>query len=555
MDNFEFEEAIPILNSLIIVKPNNYEYQQSLGYSYLNLSDYNSAISSYTKAIELNPDCIKCYSHCARALFELGELEKALETVNRGLKLSDTTAHLYMTRGLIYQAWKDADNAMFDFTRAVHLDKTNTDYLITRANFYILTNQVHFAYSDLSDAIELEPEMADYYYYRAYILMGLNVLDEALIDIDKAISLDNTMADFYYLKFSIHFSRLEYDLAEKSVKKSLEINPNSYMAYTNLGDLYFQTNRFEEYCEAYEKALTFIPADEITKATEIRTTNLKYCNDSLMPYYFIRALRAFNNAEYRKAIEIVDAGLQKFANSAVLDNLKASAYIAVRDYKNANVFFEQSLQNKDLLQAEVMDFYSIKLSDEDVKLVANSYIVKSDFSLAMIHLKNHEAEAAMQKLNKAIELAETMESFDGKEFLYNLKGLIFVFQGDNQNAVKQFNIAKEKNPFYQQSFNNEALAKLLEVSKYKPNSLEFEYYEPIKTMRMKIPNLKLLKNNEDKLNEALSICNLVIEKENTNAYAYLIKAKILMLKGDNSYKQFMDKAVEYEISEEGRALH
>ncbi len=547
MDSFQFEEAISILNPLIATEPNNYKYQQSLGYSFLNLSEYSSAINSYNKAIELNPNCINCYSHCARAWFELGDLDNAWETVSQGLVLSDTTAHLYMTRGLIYQARKDADNAMLDFTRAVHLDNTNTDYLITRANFYIQTNQVHFAYSDLSDAIELDPEMPDYYYYRAYILMGLNVLDEALIDIDKAISLDSTIADFYYLKFSIHFSRLEYDLAEKSVKKSLEIAPNSYMAYTNLGDLHFQTNRFEDYCEAYEKALSLIPADQIEKASEIRNTNLKYCNDSLMPYYFIRALRAFNNTEYLKVIEIVNAGFQQIAKSAVLDNLKASAYIALYDYKNASIFFESSLQNKNLLEAEVMDFYSIKLSDEDIKFVANSYIVKSDFGLAMIQLNNHDAEAAMQKVNKAIELAETMESFDGKEFIYNLKGLIYIFQGNNQNAVKQFNIAKDKNPFYQQSFNNEALVKLLEACKYKPNSLEFEYYEPIKSMRMKIPNLKLLKNSEAKLNDALAICNSITEKDNTNAYAYLIKAKILMLKGDNTHKQFADKAIKYGI--------
>ncbi|MDD2634882.1 MAG: tetratricopeptide repeat protein [Bacteroidales bacterium] len=549
INNFDFEEAILILNPLAAADTSNYEYQQSLAYSFFNLSDYKSAINRYNKAIELNPDCITCYSHCARAWFELGELDKAWEIVDKGLKRSDTSAHLYMTRGLIYQARKDADNAMFDFTRAVHLDNTNTDYLITRANFYIQTNQVHFAYSDLSNAIELEPEIPQYYYYRAYILMGLEVLDEALLDINKAISLDSTIADFYYLKFSIHFSRLEYSLAEESVKKSLKINPNSYMAYTNLGDLYFQTNRFEEYCETYKKALTLIPAEEKAKAMEIRNKNLKYCNDSLMPYYFIRALRAFNNAEYLKVIEIADAGLKKFEKSAVLHNLKASAYLAIYDYKNAAIFFERSLLNQDLLHAEIIDFYSIELSDEEIQFVANSYIVKSDFGLAMVYLKNHNAIAAKQKVDKAIELAETMENFDGKEFVYNLRGLIYIFQGDNQNAVKQFNIAKEKNPFYHQTLNNESLIKLLEACKYKPNSLEFEYYEPIKSMRMKIPNLKLLKENKAKLNEALTLCNKTIEKEDTNAYAYLIKAKILMLKGDELYRQFADKAIEHGITE------
>ncbi|MDD4149923.1 MAG: tetratricopeptide repeat protein [Bacteroidales bacterium] len=554
IDSSQFEEAISILNTLIVAEPNNFDYQQSLAYSFLNLSDYESAINCYNIATKINPNCIKCYSHCARAWFELGDLDKAWATVNQGFELSDTTAQLYMIRGLIYQARRDADHAMLDFTRAVHLENTNTDYLIARANFYIQTNQVHFAYSDLSDAIELEPKVPDYYYYRAYILMGLNVLDEALIDINKAIELDSTVADFYNLKFSIHFSRFEYGLAEKSVRKSLEIFPDSYMAYTNLGDLYFQINQFEDYCEAYQQALPLIPADQQETANVIRKTQLKYCNDSLMPYYFIRALKAYNNSEYLKVIEIADAGLQKIGKSSVLENLKASAYLALYDYNNAFDFFETSLQNKDLLKSEVIDFYSIKLTDEDIKSVANSYIVKSNFGLAMIHLKNHETEAAMQKAIKAAEMAETVPDFDGKEFVYNVKGLIYILQGDNQNALKQFNIAKEKNHFYQQSFNNEALLKVLGACKYKSSTFEFEYYEPVKSMRMKIPNLKLIKGSENKLQEALEICNTIIEKDNKNAYAYLIKAKILLLTNDDSYKQFVDKAVEYGISEAYKEL-
>ncbi|MBN2778832.1 MAG: tetratricopeptide repeat protein [Bacteroidales bacterium] len=549
IDNFQFDQAISILNDLMASETDNYQFPKSLAYCYLNLLDFDKAIQNYEKAIELNPECIKCYSHLARAHYELGDNDKAWQVVSKGFELSDTTAHLYMTRGLIYQAKKDADNAMFDFTKAIQLDKNNTDYLITRANFYIQTNQVHFAYSDLSDAIKLEPEVAEYYYYRAYILMGLNILDEALLDIDKAISLDQTTADFYNLKFSIHFSRYEYDLAEQSVKKSLEINPDSYMAYINLGDLYFQMNRFDDYCTSYQAALPLIPSDNTDEIENIKNNRLKYCDKNRMPYYFIRALKAYNKSEYQQVIDIVNEGLSIIKKSSVLDNLQASAYIALQDYENAYIYFEKSLQNKEMLESEVVDFYSMQLTPLDIEFVASSYIIKSEFGMAMINLRNHETELAMQRIKASAEMAEKMEDFDGKEFLYNVMSLTYILNSDFDSALKQLEIAKEKNPYYQQTELNRALILLLNSCKYKSKSLEFVFYEPIKSMRMKLPKLKLLKGKNEDLKQALEICNTVINEEPQNAYAYLIKSKILNLLGDQTHKQFADKAVEFGIKD------
>jgi tetratricopeptide (TPR) repeat protein len=548
IDNFQFAEAIDVLTELTTAEPDNYLYFKDLAYSYLSSFQYETSIKYYEKSVELNPDCIKCYSHLARAWFELGNLDQAKGIIDETFKLSDTTAHLYMTRGLIYQGKGDSDNAMLDFTRAIQLDKENIDFLITRANFYIQTNQSHFAYSDLSKAIELNPEEAEYYYYRAYILLNLNLLDEALIDIKEAVRIDTTVSDYYNLQFSIYFSRLEYDLAEQSILKSLELNPNSYMAYINLGDLYFQTSKMDKYCESNQKAISLIPEEYFDQTEEIRITTDKYCNEDRMPYYFVRGLSLYNKKDYQETIDLLNKGLEKLDKSSVLENLIGSSYIALQNYDEAEKFFLKSYENKDMLKSEVIDFYSIELSEEDIAFVAKSYVVKSDFGLSMIHLRNHQPEDAMQRADVASEMAESMEGFDGKEFVYNVKGLIYIYKNDIDNAVKQFEIGIGKNPYYQQSYLNLAIVKILKACKYKSSSIDFIFSDYFNSMRMVIPKLKLNANNESLLQEALKICNTAIKYDSKNAYAYLIKAKILELQQDPEYKSFADEAVEAGIT-------
>lgn len=555
IDLFQFEEAINLLQELSEAEPENDLYYKELGYCYLSLLDFDNAKIYFGKSIELNPDCIKCYSHLARAYYETGLYDEAEAIIAKGFELSDTTAHLYMNRGLIYMAQQKMDEAMFDFTKAVQLDPENTDYLITRANFYIMTNQAHFAYSDISDAIKLEPEVSEYYYYRAYILLNLNLLDEALIDINKAISINNEVADYHNLQFSIYFSMYDYEMAEKSIMRSLEIVPDSHMTYINLADLYFQSNRIDEYCTANHKALSLIPEEHLSEFEELQKTTDKYCNDTRMPYYFVRGLNLYNSGEYNNAVKFLISGLDKVGKSSVLENLLASSYIAIGEYEKAEEYFTKSYDNRELLPAEVEDFYSIDLTDADIQYVANSYIVKSDFGMAMLLLRKLEIPEAMRRADVATKMAEDMEGFDGKEFVYNLKALIHIYNGNFESAKEQLEIAKQKNPYYQQTYINEAIIKLLQACKFKTKDINFVFSVRDNNMRLVLPKLKFIKGQENLLEEVITICNTSISQDPDNAYAYLVKAKALQLKKDEACKQAADKAVELGIDNAYEELH
>lgn len=543
-----YADAAAILEELCLEAPGNYLYFQDLGYTYLNMLDFDAAIKNYTTATVLNPDCYRCYSHMARAYYEKGEYATAEETVAKGFAISDTTAHLYMTRGLIYQQTERGSQALADFTKAISLAPDDDDFYILRANYYLTVSEPYNAYSDISSAIKIDPENSEYYYYRAYILTNLNIHDEALIDIDKAIKLKNNVADYYNLKFTIHMNRKEYDLAEQAVLKSIDIKPGDYYAYVSLGDLYMQMNNMDRYCECYQKAIELYPDEESEEKTNLINYYNRYCSENKMPYYFVRSLGHYNNSNFGDCIVVAEKGITATGASSVLYNMKASAHLARLEYEQAKTEFNNCLATKDMLVKEVPAFYSHPLNDEDAARVAKSYIVKSNFGISVVNLIMHDYDEALENIIKAIDMAEFIKDFEGLEFLYNTKGMIYLARNDPENAIKSFNTADEKNPYNSIAKLNIALIRVLQSTKYNTKNLNFEYVPELLSPRLILPSMKLSKTyNPDSLNEALKTCESIITREPENAYVYLLKAKILQLLNDPDYCETAIKAKEYGI--------
>ncbi|MDD3686332.1 MAG: tetratricopeptide repeat protein [Bacteroidales bacterium] len=542
----KYEEAAIILDELCKQFPDNYEYFRDLGYAHLNMFNFDEAIIAYNKAVELNKDCYKCYSHLARAWYEKGEYSKAEQIIASGFAITDTTAHLYMTRGLIYMSTDRGDLALKDFSKAIELAPDDEDYYILRANYYLTISEGYNSYSDISNAIKINPNNAEYYYYRAYILTNLNVHDEALIDIDKAIKLSPNYADYYNLKFTIHMNRGEYDQAEQAVIKSIEIKPNDYYAHLSLGDLYMQISNMDRFCDCYSRAIELHPVDNPESKDAMIYKYDKYCIEGKMPYYFVRALGFYNESNYNNCISTSETGIKISGPAPILYNIKASAHLSKLEYDKARVAYDSCIMLKANLKANVNDFYSYPISDSDAELVASSYVVKSHFGLAIIYLVKKEYDSGLVNIIKAIEKAESLKGFDGLELLYVTKGLIYLGKNDFDNAEKNFKIAQEKNPYSVLPRVNLALLSVLKSVTYNPKKLLFTYEPGVMCPRVIIPAVKLPKEFDAKtLEPALEICNTVIEFQPESPYAYLVKAKIQQLLGDKAYCETALMAREY----------
>ncbi len=125
------------------------------GYEYLNKGDYEKALSSYNKAIELGPN--DPYAYFNRGFF-YGKINKCREAIldfNKSIELYPDFAEAYNDRGIIYSFTNNPDLAITDFNKAIEIDKAFVLPYYNRANAYFLKQEYNKAWEDLHKAESL----------------------------------------------------------------------------------------------------------------------------------------------------------------------------------------------------------------------------------------------------------------------------------------------------------------------------------------------------------------------------------------------------------------
>lgn len=525
--NDKFSDAVSILDKLIEQDTTDYNLFSERGWSYLNMLEFDKAVVELKHALELNSSCIECHFRLARIYYEKGEFDAATKIVNKGFALSDTTAFLYVVRGMIHQAKEENEEALIDYTQAINLDSKCDVCLVARAEYYIRNDEQLLAFNDLGAASEIDPNNDEYYYYRAYLLNDAGIYDDAMIEIEKALAVDNAVTQYHIMKFNIYVNKGEYGYAERCMMDALEIIPGDYLIYSNLADLYSEVNLYDDYCICIQKASQYCPEDLVEDAKSFKLGYSKFCDGKSVGYYFIRALGYYLDGKYDQCIEISKKGIFVLRISPVLFNMRAYAYLAKNEYALAENDFLACLENKQLLESEVVEYFNAPLNLNDSKVLADSYVIKSNVSLAVIELHKNQYDKAMDYVNKGFNMSQAIPDFDDMEILYNIKGLIYIGKNDLVAAENEFVLALNENEEYSPTYLNYVLLNLLKNSTYSSKKFKFEYTGKTRSMRLILSSLKPQKIvDKNLLTEALEICESVIIMEPENPMSYLLKAKI-----------------------------
>lgn len=171
----EFEAALTALNSAMEINPNNYAdysikgellfamgqlagsleaFQEAIdlrseqglppsaillankSFVLINKGDYQLALDTVEKALNINKDYAPAWSNKGFILRELGEHSKALEAYNRATELAPNNATIWNNKGLTLFEMERYDEAMQAFDEAIAIDENfqaaqeNRDYLL-----------------------------------------------------------------------------------------------------------------------------------------------------------------------------------------------------------------------------------------------------------------------------------------------------------------------------------------------------------------------------------------------------------------------------------------
>lgn len=150
-----WQAAEPILQQLVTMAPNNWEYQQALGTSELNLGKFQEAVDAYEKALPLA-------ENAANSKDPKQNPEKAKAAV----------AGILNNEGAAYTKLKQPQKAVEAYTKAAAMDPNpGTAYFNLCATQYN-TGNTQGALAACDKAIAADPNRADAYYIKGSLMMA-----------------------------------------------------------------------------------------------------------------------------------------------------------------------------------------------------------------------------------------------------------------------------------------------------------------------------------------------------------------------------------------------
>lgn len=157
------------------------------GKQYFEAQEYNLAIKSFLKLLEIEPNNVLAYNQIGMSWGEINKYPAAIAAFNRAIALDGNFANAYFNRGHVYQQLGKYNLALTDFDRALALTEgKHVSALINRASIYALQKNYHSALTDLKQAIELNPKSATAYYNRALINLTIGNKTDYLNDLTTA---------------------------------------------------------------------------------------------------------------------------------------------------------------------------------------------------------------------------------------------------------------------------------------------------------------------------------------------------------------------------------
>ena len=222
----KYKDAQKIYLDLIEKNKNNYLLQNLVGTTYLQLNDYDRAISHLENSIKLKPDFADNYNNIGIALSEKKKFEKAISCYEKAIALKQNYFDAYLNKGIALKNLKKFNNAIKSLEICIQINPNNAQTYLNLGNIFVILKKYEEAKNFFDKAIKLNKNYCEAYSNRAELLhLHLKNIDLAIIDYERALKCNDKLK--YVLGKLIHAKMhinnwKDYDEQIKKLKKGIE---------------------------------------------------------------------------------------------------------------------------------------------------------------------------------------------------------------------------------------------------------------------------------------------------------------------------------------------
>lgn len=253
-------------------------------------TDLDTALSRLNQTIIDYPNDPESYRMRARYYYNTDQPARALEDLNRAISIDSSDASLIFERGELFFSTSEFDKAKEEFERCVRIDNQSVDCLLKLGEMNIHLRNYSKAIEQINNALRVNEQLPFAYYMKGRIYKETGDTVLAASSYQTAIEVD---PDFYdaYIEVGLLYTAAKSDLAIEYYKTALELRPRSVEAMYNLAYYYQltgmqQPKRFDLAFELYDRILEVAP-DNATAPFSKGFVYLEYMQeyDSAVTYF------------------------------------------------------------------------------------------------------------------------------------------------------------------------------------------------------------------------------------------------------------------------------
>ncbi len=173
------------------------------GNSFYHTHDYNKALESYKKALDVNPNNPTVNGNIGLCYLAQGKYDLAIDYTNKAISINPNREDYYVDLGLSYKGKDLYDKAIENYKKAIAVNPSCTNAYVNLGSIYVDTGEYDLAIINCQKAIDIKPNCE-----LAYVNMGV-----------------------------AYENKGEYHKALALFEKALSINPNSTLAKNNYNSL------------------------------------------------------------------------------------------------------------------------------------------------------------------------------------------------------------------------------------------------------------------------------------------------------------------------------
>lgn len=237
----ELQQALVVANQLLLNSPSSSFLYNILGAAQVGLGQFDEAVASYKRAIEIEPSDAKTHFNLGIAQAEREDFAAAINSYKQALGIDPDYVVAYVNLG---NAFKDAGNltqAMKSYRHALKIDPEFAEVYCNMGNALKDFGELDKAISTYRMALQIQPDYAEAYNNMGGAFNHKGELEQAIVCYTRALSINPEYID---ASWNMVGTAASSDDARNWLERCLEIDPDFFNARLLLCALdYFRGDR------------------------------------------------------------------------------------------------------------------------------------------------------------------------------------------------------------------------------------------------------------------------------------------------------------------------